>query len=76
MVQLLLQEVDEHVVRGLARQAAEHGRSLDEEVREIPSRAVRVDRSRARALAAEFHARYPRREGPSGLDVLQNDRSR
>ena len=40
MANILVRKIDESVKRHLRRQAAEHGRSLEAEVREILSRSV------------------------------------
>jgi plasmid stability protein len=42
MASITVRKLDDNVKRGLRRQAAEHGRSLEAEVREILSRRVKV----------------------------------
>jgi len=41
MAQIVVRQLDERVKAGLKRRAAAHGRSMEEEVREILSNAVR-----------------------------------
>jgi len=41
MAQIVVRQIDERVKAGLKRRAAAHGRSMEEEVREILSNAVR-----------------------------------
>ncbi len=65
MAQLLVRNLDEQVKAKLQRRARRHGRSTEEEVREILSVAVHDKATAPRRLGSRFKARFAR----IGLDA-------
>jgi plasmid stability protein len=65
MAQLLVRNLDEHVKAKLQRRARRHGRSTEEEVREILSVAVHDEAAAPRRLGSRFKVRF----GRIGLDA-------
>ena len=65
MAQLLVRNLDEHVKMKLQRRARRHGRSTEEEVREILSLAVHSEAAAPRRLGSRMKARFAR----VGLDT-------
>lgn len=59
MAQLLVRNLDEHVKAKLQRRARKHGRSTEEEVRDILRVAVN-DEAAPRRLGSQFKARFAR----------------
>ena len=64
MAQLLVRKLDERVKVQLQRRARKHGRSTEEEVRDILSVAVNDEANPPRPLGSRFKARFAR----AGLD--------
>lgn len=60
MAQLIVRQVDEDVKARLQRRARRHGRSTEEEVREILRNAVRDDRATRSPLGTRLAARFVR----------------
>lgn len=60
MAQLLVRNLDEHVKAKLQRRARKHGRSTEEEVREILQVAVNDEAAVRRPLGTRFRARFAR----------------
>jgi plasmid stability protein len=60
MAQLLVRNLDEHVKATLQRRARKHGRSTEEEVRDILRVAVNDEAAPARPLGSRFKARFAR----------------
>lgn len=58
MSQLLVRQLDEDVKDKLRRRARRHGRSTEEEVREILRNAVRDEGGEAKALGSRLAARF------------------
>lgn len=58
MAQFVVRNVDEDVKVALRRRAARHGRSLEEEVREILRNALTSERSGVRSLGSRIAARF------------------
>ena len=54
MAQLIVRNLEEEVKNGLRRRATQHGRSVEEEVRDILRNAVKVDRKRQAELGSEL----------------------
>lgn len=65
MAQLLVRNLDDHVKSELQRRARKHGRSTEEEVREILTVAVKERAASPRPLGSRFKARFAR----IGLDA-------
>ena len=60
MAQLVVRQLDEEVKTRLQRRARRHGRSTEEEVREILSNAVRDEGSTSTPLGSRIAARFAR----------------
>ena len=60
MAQLVVRQLDEEVKTRLQRRARRHGRSTEEEVREILSNAVRDESSAQAPLGSRLAARFAR----------------
>lgn len=58
MAQLVVRNLEDEVKRRLQRRAKRHGRSTEEEVREILRDAVKSDRERPRPLGERLSARF------------------
>lgn len=58
MAQLLVRNLDDDVKARLRILAAEHGRSMEEEVREILRQAVEAERPRSAGLGTRIAARF------------------
>ena len=54
MAQLIVRNLEEEVKNGLRRRATQHGRSVEEEVRDILRNAVKVDGKRQAGLGSEL----------------------
>lgn len=65
MAQLIVRDIEESVKQDLKRRAARHGRSMEEEVREILRRAVREEEAPPIRLGSRIAARFR----DKGLDV-------
>jgi plasmid stability protein len=92
MASITIRNLDEHVKRRLRRQAADHGRSLEAEARDILSRASLASKGQKTGLdlilpLLEFSKKYggaeleiaprsPAREIPSFAEGLQPFRRR
>jgi antitoxin FitA len=60
MAQLVVRQLDDDVKAKLQRRARQHGRSIEEEVREILRHAVKDEGSPKRALGSRLAARFAR----------------
>jgi plasmid stability protein len=60
MAQLLVRQLDDDVKEKLQRRARRHGRSTEEEVREILRNAVRTEGSARTPLGSRMAARFQR----------------
>ena len=58
MAQLIVRNLEDAVKVGLRRRAARHGRSVEEEVREILRNAVREENEPASSLGSRIAARF------------------
>jgi plasmid stability protein len=54
MAQLIVRNLEEEVKIGLRRRASQHGRSVEEEVRDILRNAVKIDGKRQAGLGSEL----------------------
>ena len=66
MAQILIRQLDDDLKARLQRRAREHGRSTEEEVREILRNAVRDDEQPPARLGSRIAARFSR----VGLDEV------
>lgn len=58
MAQILVRQIDDDVKERLQQRARRHGRSTEEEVREILRNAVRAERGEPAALGSRIAARF------------------
>lgn len=58
MAQFIVRNLEDGVKDGLKRRAARHGRSMEEEVREILRNAVRAEGQPAAGLGSRIAARF------------------
>ena len=58
MAQILVRQLDDDVKTALQERARSHGRSTEEEVREILRDAVRTDSTAAKPLGSSIAARF------------------
>ena len=65
MAQVIVRELEEVVKQGLKRRAARHGRSMEEEIREILRNAAREERGSPARLGSRIAARF----SGKGLDA-------
>ena len=65
MVQLVVRQLEDEVKTRLKRRAASHGRSMEEEVRQILRNAVKEDNRPVTRLGSRIAARF----GPEGLET-------
>ena len=63
MAQFIVRDIEESVKARLQRRAKRHGKSMEEEVRDILRNAVKDDRRSATGLGSRIAARF----GTSGL---------
>ncbi len=77
MAQVIVRNLDAEVVAALKRKAALHGRSLEQELREILSSAARFDREERLAVADRIRAMTPRGVVQTdSTDLIRQDRDR
>jgi plasmid stability protein len=76
MAQLLVRNLDDHVKAKLQRRARKHGRSTEEEVRDILRVAVNDEVSQAPPLGSRFKARFARIGLDRGIEELRGQPAR
>jgi antitoxin FitA len=80
MTDLLVRNLDETVLAGLKRKAAEHGRALEDELQEILTAAIRPDRAellaQIEAIRAVTPPHAPDVRFPSAEQMIREDRDR
>lgn len=74
--QLVVRQLEEGVKTRLKRRAARHGRSLEEEVREILRSAVAVEQSSEASLGSRIAARFAERGIARDPPELRGERPR
>jgi plasmid stability protein len=76
MAQVIVRELEEVVKQGLKRRAARHGRSLEEEVREILRNAVREEQAPLTRLGSRVAARFKGKGLDTDLPELRGTEAR
>jgi plasmid stability protein len=66
MTQLIVRKLDETVKRKLKQRAARHGRSMEEEVRDILRDAVKDEKASATGLGSQIAGRF------TGIELEQS----
>ena len=74
MAELVIKDVDDATLEKLAKQAEAFGRSLQEELKIILSRAAQF--AEVRKSAAEMRAKLAGRHHTDSVELLREDRSR
>lgn len=76
MAQILVRDLDPHVVERLKERAREGGRSLQAEARSILEQAAQLSPSEMRRLADDIRRGLPKRKRTSSTTLLREDRRR
>ncbi|HET6518302.1 MAG TPA: hypothetical protein VFG47_00570 [Geminicoccaceae bacterium] len=76
MAQVLIRKLDDAVVRRLRERAAAKGCALEQELRDLPTSAARLDESEFRRRAAELRARQGDRPRTDSALPIREDRDR
>jgi plasmid stability protein len=76
MAQLLVRKLDQEVKERLRRRAKQHGRSLEEEVREILSSAAAADRRANVPLGTRISSRFAGLGFKGDIEELRGQRPR
>jgi plasmid stability protein len=76
MAQVIVGNLDDEVVKALERRAADHGVSVEQELRAIISAAVRPTKGEMIAQMRRIRARTRPGEFPSAEDMVREDRDR
>jgi plasmid stability protein len=71
MAQIVVRRLDDIVKAKLTRRAKKHGRSTEDEVREILREVVQADDASADALGSRLAARFSRAALPGPVDELR-----
>lgn len=71
MTQLIVRKLDEAVKRKLKQRAARHGRSMEEEVRDILRDAVKEEGAAAQGLGSQIAGRFKGLELPESVKPLR-----
>lgn len=74
MAQVLVRQLEESVKKQLKRRAERHGRSMEEEVREILRNAAREERRPAAGLGSRIAARFRKVGLAADLPELRGQR--
>ncbi len=73
MAQVIVRNLDDRVVRALKARAALHGRALEQELREILTRASKLSPEERLELVDRIRAMAPRSSMDS-VDLIREDR--
>lgn len=76
MAQMVVRNLEDDVKAGLQRRARRHGRSTEEEVREILRNAVREEGAARKPLGSRLHARFARIGLDDELQELRGEPAR
>ena len=75
MARVIVRNLDDRIVAALKEQAKRHGRSLEQELRQILAGAVRPSRADALRVADEIRRSAPPQRTDS-TDLIREDRDR
>ncbi len=76
MAQVIIEDLDDQVIENLRQKAHLHGRSLEQEMKEILAQAARPTTNELLALADEIRSMTPQRSHPFAEDLIREDRDR
>jgi antitoxin FitA len=74
MAQVIVRNLDEQVVSSLKFKAELHGRSLEQELRDILKRAAELTTEEKLALVDRIRAMTPQRLETDSADLIREDR--
>jgi plasmid stability protein len=74
MAQVIVRNLDEQVVSSLKFKAELHGRSLEQELRDILKRAAELTTEEKLALVDRIRAMTPQRLDTDSADLIREDR--
>lgn len=74
MAEVIVRDLDDEVIERLRARAALHGRTLEEEAREILSRAAPLTPAEKLAIADRIRAMTPRHLDTDSADLIREDR--
>ncbi|MBX3330600.1 MAG: hypothetical protein KF722_09380 [Nitrospira sp.] len=76
MGQVIVRNLDDHVITALKAKAELHGQSLEQELRAILSRAALPNAQERIALADRIRALTPKRRQTDSTTLIRKDRDR
>ncbi len=76
MGQVIVRNLNDHVIASLKAKATAHGHSLEQELREILARESGLDRLEKAALADRIRAMTPGELTTDSTDLIRQDRDR
>jgi plasmid stability protein len=76
MAQILVRNIEPDVVAKLKRRAKQHGRSLQNEARQILTQSAGFHPENARKLAKQWHKKLSGRRFPDTTKLVRQDRDR
>ncbi len=76
MGQVIIRNLDDNIVGMLKNRAARHGKSLEQELREILTDTVTGDRRRFIDNLKDLHAKFECRSFPDAAALIREDRDR
>ena len=74
MHQIVVRDLDDDVIERLERRAEEHGRTLEQEIREILRQAGRPSREELLEIMDRIRAMTPPGPHPLAEDLIREDR--
>lgn len=74
MAQVIIRNLDDHVVQTLKTKAELHGKSLEQELRDILTGAARLTTEEKLALVDRFHAAAPKPQKSDSAQLIREDR--
>jgi antitoxin FitA len=74
MAQVIVRNLDEQIVSSLKIKAELHGRSLEQELREILKRAAELTSEEKLAMVDRIRAMTPKRLQDDSADLIREDR--
>ena len=74
MAQVIVRNLDEQVVSSLKFKAELHGRSLEQELRDLLKRAAELTKEEKLALVDRIRAMTPQRLETDSADLIREDR--
>ncbi|RMH32109.1 MAG: hypothetical protein D6690_14760 [Nitrospirae bacterium] len=76
MGQVIIRNLDNHIINTLKQRAKFHGRSLEEELRTILTTAVKLPAEERVRMSQTIRAMSPRRSKTDSTKLIRKDRER